>query len=101
MAELTRNLLESVDITLRGAVALQHRDLDMRSMPKALAELGQKMLVLGELKRPEAISLVNLKNAVRALRDEDVVSFKTDGTGITLDEITLSEHAEDIRSLLQ
>lgn len=101
MAELTRNLLESVDITLRGAVALQRRDLDMRSMPKALAELGQKMLELGELKRPEAISLVNLKNTVRALRDEGVVSFKTDGTGITLDEITLSEHAEDIRSLLQ
>ena len=51
------------------------------------------------MKRPEAISLVNLKNAVRALRDEDVVSFKTDGTGITLDD-PLSEHAEDIRSLL-
>ena len=100
MAELTRNLLESVDVTLRGASALQHRDLDLRSIPKALSELGQKMLTLGEIKRPEALSLVNLKNTVRALRDEGIVSFKTDGTGLSLDEMTLNEHAEDIRRLL-
>ena len=101
MAELTRNLLESVDITLRGAVALKNKDLDLRSMPRALAELGQKMITLREIKRPEALSLVNLKNTVRALREEGVVNFKTDGTGIALDEATLNEHAEDIRGLLK
>ena len=101
MAELTRNLLESVDVTLRGATALRSKDLDLRSMPKALAEIGQKMLTLGEIRRPEALSLVNLKNTVRALRDEGALSFKTDGTGIELDEVTLQEHAEDIRGLLQ
>ena len=101
MAELVRNLIESVDVTLRGAQALRDSDLDLRSMPKALAEIGEKMLNLGEIKRPEALSLVNLKNTVRALRDEGALSFKTDGTGLALDEAALAEHREDIRSLLQ
>ena len=59
------------------------------------------MLTLREIKRPEALSLVNFKNTVRALREEGVVNFKTDGTGIALDEATLNEHAEDIRGLLK
>jgi len=101
LAELTRNLIESMALTIRGARALRTRDLNLQSMPKALQDLGKELLELDEIKRPEAVSLVNLKNAVRALRDEAAIAFRTDGSGIDIDDATLTEHDADLNRLLR
>jgi glycerol-3-phosphate O-acyltransferase len=100
LAELTRNLIESTSLTLRGCRALKNRDLDHRSMPAALQELGHTLLELGDIKRPEALSLVNLKNAVRGLREEGLLKFKTDGSGLSLDMDTIVEREADLIKLL-
>jgi glycerol-3-phosphate O-acyltransferase len=101
VAELTRNLLESAQLTLKGARALRTRDLTMDTMPKALQEIGEQMLAAEKLRRSEALSLVNLRNAVRAFRDEGLVRFRSDGTGLTLDEVAIAEHEADIGQLLR
>jgi glycerol-3-phosphate O-acyltransferase len=100
LAELTRNLLESSRLTLSGCRALKTRDLDARSMPAALQTLGETLLELGDIKRPEALSLVNLKNAVRALKEEGLLAFKTDGSGLSLDETTIREREAELNRLL-
>ena len=69
-------------------------------MHTALREHGLKLLELDEIQRPEALSLVNLKNAVRSLRDEGILTFKGDGAGLTLDEVTIAEHESDLSVLL-
>jgi len=101
LAELTRNLVESMALTIRGARVLRNRDLNFNSMPTALQELGQQLLALDDLKRPEALSLANLKNAVRALRDEDALAFRGDGSGINIDDVSLAEHEADLERLLR
>jgi len=101
LAELTRNQLESVQLTLKGARALQTRDLTLNTMPKALQEIGKQMVAAEKLRRPEALSLVNLRNAVRAFRDEGLVRFRTDGSGLVLDEVAITEHETDLSQLLR
>lgn len=100
LAELTRNLLESALLALRGSRSLRKEDLNIKTMHTALREHGLKLLELDEIQRPEALSLVNLKNAVRSLRDEGVLIFKGDGAGLTLDEVTIAEHESDLSVLL-
>ncbi|MEC8193688.1 MAG: 1-acyl-sn-glycerol-3-phosphate acyltransferase [Myxococcota bacterium] len=100
LAELTRNLLESSLLALRGVVALQHRDLTVKTMGKALQELGQTMLDAEQIRRPESLSLVNLNNAVRALRDEGILRFRTDGSGLEVDEFYREAHDADLAHLL-
>ncbi len=100
LAELTRNFLESTSLTLRGARVLRDRDLNKKTITKALQEVGNQLLDVDELMRPEALSSVNLKNAVRAFREEGAISFRTDGTGLELDEELISAHEADLKQLL-
>jgi glycerol-3-phosphate O-acyltransferase len=101
VAELTRNLLESTQLTLKGARALRTRDLTADTMPKALQEIGEQMVATEKLRRPEALSLVNLRNAVRAFQEEGLVRFRSDGSGLTLDEVAIAEHEADLDQLLR
>lgn len=100
LAELTRNLLESSLLAMRGIVALRTHDLTVKTMGKALQDLGQSFMDAEEIRRPEALSLVNLNNAVRALRDEGVLRFRTDGTGLEIEEFYREAHDADLTRLL-
>jgi len=100
LAELTRNLLESIILTLRGARAMRTRDLTSQSMATALQELGKQLISVDDLRRPEALSLVNLKNSIRAFRDEGILSFRSDGSGLELDDEVIDHHTADLSQLL-
>jgi hypothetical protein len=100
LAELTRNLLESIILTLRGARAMRTRDLNSQTMATALQELGAQLINVDDLKRPEALSIVNLKNAIRSFKDEGILNFRTDGNGLELDDVAIDEHAADLDRLL-
>ena len=100
LAELTRNLLESSLLAMRGIVALKNEDLTSKTMGKALQEWGERLLDAEIIKRPEALSLVNLNNAVRALRDEGILRFRTDGTGLEIDDFYREAHDSDLARLL-
>ena len=100
LAELTRNLLESTVLTLRGARALRTRDLDQKTMATALQEIGKRLLAVEELRRPEALSMVNLRNSIRSFHDEGILSFRADGRGLELDDTAIGDHIDDLERLL-
>ena len=100
LAELTRNWLESSWLTLRGANAMRTRDLDATGLTKALQELGKDLLAVEDLRRTESLSMVNLRNCIRAFREEGVISFRSDGNGLELDDVVLEGHIADLKQLL-
>ena len=57
-------------------------------------------LAIDELERHEALSLLNLKNAVRAFTEEGVVELRAGGGGLQFDEATVHEYVDTLRLLL-
>ena len=74
--------------------------MEKQYSPTALQELGAQLINVDDLKRPEALSIVNLKNAIRSFKDEGILSFRTDGNGLELDDVAIDEHAADLARLL-
>lgn len=101
LSELTRNFLESYMLVLRAARGLRSRDLPLAELPERIQKVGEGLLAVDELRRPEALSLVNLKNAVRAYREEGVLQVRTDGTGLQFDDAALDAYGQTLRDLLQ
>ena len=79
LASLTHNFLESYLWTLKGSYLVRDRELTQKSLPKKLQEIGQARIATGELRRTEALSVINLSNAVRAFTEENVFSFRANG----------------------
>jgi glycerol-3-phosphate O-acyltransferase len=101
VAELTRNFLESYQLTLRAAQALRTRDVDKDSLTREVQELGKRLLMVDEIRRSEALSRANIKNAVRAFREEGAIQIHADGSGIEFDAAVCEGHARDLTALLR
>ncbi len=99
MAELTRNFVESYLLVLRAAAALRSRDISPDALPGKVQEWGKVRLAAEELRRPEALSLVNLQHAARAWREEGVLRFRSDGGGLQIDDATWRDAVADLNLL--
>jgi len=100
LSELTRNFIESYHLVLRASLALRERDATRRDFVKQVQFWGRPRLGADELLRPEALSLVNLKNALKAFREDGVAVPRSDGSGIALDEASLSSYRRLLHGLL-
>ncbi|MCK6503705.1 1-acyl-sn-glycerol-3-phosphate acyltransferase [Myxococcota bacterium] len=100
LSELTRNFLESYQLVLRAARGLRARDIPLGELPARVQQVGRGLLAVDELRRPEALSLVNLANAVRAYREEGVIQVRSDGGGLQLDEAALETYGQALGRLL-
>ncbi|RME23827.1 MAG: hypothetical protein D6798_12695 [Deltaproteobacteria bacterium] len=100
LAELTRNFLESYLLVLRAARALRSRDIRPRDLPARVQKVGVGLLAVDEISRPEALSLVNLSNAVRAFREEGVLQFKSGGGGLQFDEACHAWYTDALTAML-
>lgn len=100
LSELVRSLLESYLLVLRGARQLQARDLPVAELSKRIREVGQGLLAVDELRRPESLSLPNLDHAVRAFREEGVLQLRSGGGGLQFDEAGHDRYTADLRLLL-
>ena len=56
-------------------------------------------MAINELKRPESLSVANLKNAIRAFREEGVLQICADGSGIKFDEMVHASYTADLKKL--
>ena len=61
---------------------------------------GKALLAVDELTRPEALSLVNIRNAIRAYREEGVLQLKHGGAGLQFDEPTSAAYLSHFERLL-
>ena len=56
-------------------------------------------MAIDEVRYPEALSFVNIGNAVRAFREEKVLVFRQDG-GLKLDEFAVEQYISDLTTLM-
>lgn len=100
LAEITRNFIESYLLVLEGARALRDKDCTVRELPRLIQDWGKQRVSLDELRRPEALSLANLQNAVAAFVEEGVINVRSDGGGLQLDDAAAGATVRLLRGLL-
>ena len=87
IANLTANFLESYLLVLRAAERAERSPspLDIKSLAKDAMGFGKVLLAVDEIYRPEALSTQNLDNAVRAFKEEGVLTVVDGGVHISRD----------------
>lgn len=100
LAGLTCNFLESYRLVLLGAHATRSRSVPIKELPEKILEFGRGRLAVDELSRSEALSVVNLNNALRAYREEGVIQLRTGG-GLQFDDAGLEQYLSDFAALLE
>jgi hypothetical protein len=100
LAGLTQNFLESYLLVLNASYSLRGRDISSKDLPVKIQDFGKARLAIAEVMRPEALSLVNIKNAIRAYREDSVVQFRMDGSGLHFHEETLELYRDSLRRLI-
>lgn len=96
IANLTANFLESYLLLLLTAKDARST---WKSLPVDALARGRTMLAADELLRPEALNLVNLQNAAKALREDSAVRVAPEG-GVSVDEDAARGYREDLVLLL-
>jgi glycerol-3-phosphate O-acyltransferase len=76
---LFRNFVESYRVVLAGRAAAA--DHTVKTLPKHLADQGDRYLATGVATRPEALSTITMGNAVRALVDLGAFTRTDDALG--------------------
>lgn len=99
-AEPIGALLESAYVVLRALHVLSERTLDPDALAKEVTAVGRQYLAVEDVRRPEALSQVSLKNALRAF-EEDGVYQRRAGGGLHIDESAARETADLLRQLLR
>ena len=99
LSGLTQNFLESYYLTLRACHAMRQRQFDEKSISKHIQVYGKARISIRELLYEESLSSVSIKNAIRAFREEGVLSFLSDGNGFVFDEQVYNQYINELRIL--
>jgi len=99
LSGLTQNFLESYYLTLRACHAMRQRQFDEKSIFKHIQVYGKARISIRELLYEESLSSVSIKNAIRAFREEGVLSFLSDGNGFVFDEQVYNQYIDELRTL--
>lgn len=97
---LVLNFLESYLLVLKAAEALQSKSFTEKELPAKIQAFGQKRVAIDQITRPESLSVLNLKNALRAYKEEGVIQLRMDGSGLKFDALAQSEYVSDLTRLL-
>ena len=100
LAEIVRNFHEGYMLVLLAARALRSRDIPLEELARRMQEWGQARLAVDELRRPEALSMVGIRNAIHAFREEGVLQVRSGGGGLQFDERAWTQYIADLRMLL-
>ncbi len=99
LASLTTNFLESYICVLRACQSFASVNLSEKELKKRVQEYATARLAVAEILRPEALSSVNIANAIFAFKSEGILTF-TD-TGFTMDEGVFEQHRRDLQTVIQ
>lgn len=77
LAELTRNFIESYHLVLRACGAVAGPDVGRRELPRRIQAWARSQGPAPWLRRPEALSLVNLKNALKVWQADGLLDPAT------------------------
>ncbi len=99
LADLTRNFLESYLLTLEAAPEVRARDASSAALGKRIQELGRKRVASGQVKRPEALSMANIQNAIRSYLEDGTFQLRDDA--LRVDEGLSEAYGQDLHTLLR
>jgi hypothetical protein len=99
LASLTTNFLESYMCVLRGCQSFAEMKVSEKDLKKKIQEYAKARLAVAEIMRPEALSSVNIANAIFSFKDEGILTF-TD-TGFSMDEVVWEQHRRDLSTIIQ
>lgn len=99
LAVLTDNLRESYRLTLQSCFSLRSSDVNRKALPQKVLANGRARLAVGEMSMPEALSIVNIKVALDAYREEGVIQFRSGG-GLQFEQTVLEQYLHDLKQLL-
>ena len=98
LAALTANFVESYMCVLKGVESLKDRTLSEKELLKKIQEYGKARLAVGEIHRPESLSSVNLANAIKAFKDEGILTIE-EGV-VDMKTTVWNQHKRDLKRIL-
>ena len=98
LASLTLNFLESYICVLRACQSMASVKVSEKDLKKKIQDYANRLLNLAEILRPEALSSVNIANAIFSFKDEGILTFTEDG--FTMDEAVWEQHRRDLDTII-
>ena len=98
LASLTLNFLESYICVLRACQSMENVKVSEKDLKKKIQDYANRLLNLAEILRPEALSSVNIANAIFSFKDEGILTFTEDG--FTMDEAVWEQHRRDLDTII-
>ncbi len=98
MAELTRNFVESYHLVLRACAELAGPDVGRRELPRKIQTWARPQVSAPWLRRPEALSIMNLKNALDVWQADGILD---PATAQVRDKAAAAKAQETLYQLLQ
>ena len=100
LASLTTNFIESYICVLRAGQSFAALKFSEKELKKKVQEYAKGRLAVAEILRPEALSSVNIANAIFAFKDEGVLTF-TAGAGFAMDVEVWEQHRRDLSTVVK
>jgi glycerol-3-phosphate O-acyltransferase len=97
LADLTRNFLESLLLVLQAAPDTATDDAKV--LGRRIQEAGRKDVATGKIKHPEALSMANLNNAIRGLREDGTLTLGDEL--VSVDSALHEAYTRDLHTLLR
>ena len=72
---------------------------DSAALAKRIQEIGRKQVEAGQIKRPEALSIANLNNAIRCFREDG--TLRLDVGKVAVDVDLQEAYSRDLHTLLK
>jgi glycerol-3-phosphate O-acyltransferase len=103
MVATVQNFFEAYFVVLRASSVLRERPLTEKELVEAAMKVGRRMYLIEDVRHPEAISKINLTNAVRHFRSKGVLTAYEDRDGrdarLMLDEEARERYMGPMRKL--
>ncbi len=99
VAGLTDTFREGYSAVLSSLTGLRSEDFDKDDLARAVQKAGRRLLEAEEILRPEALSLVNLQNALRAFEEDGLYRLQAGSGGLEIDEGLQREFLDRLRPL--
>jgi len=90
MAAFTVSFVESYGLTLKVAHGLKDQGAEASALPAAVLRVARGMYAVEEIRWPEALSAINIRNAIHVFTEMGVFTFRAGG-GLQFDEAAWTE----------
>ena len=100
LANLLANFVESYWLTLHAAHGLADQKLGPKELVAEIHKVGRGIYAVEEIRRAEALSAVNLRNAVHAFQEEGIFRPRGQAAGLDFDEDSYRQTKRFLRDLV-